>query len=148
MKKKKAPRGVDQAELNENGELKDGENDDDEVMVDISAAAASLAVPPPPTTSIDIDTLDLQTTAQDQAGSNDNAPLFPPLPASSLKSSKKPEARRVAIPPHRMTPLKKDWVNIFTPLTEMLGLQVRMNVHKRCVEIRVSLCSVFLDGWA
>ena len=45
----------------------------------------------------------------------------------------------MAIPPHRMTPLKKEWINIFGPLTEMLGLQVRMNVQRKCVEIRVRL---------
>jgi len=66
------------------------------------------------------------------------APSFPALPASAQRTSLKSETRRVAIPPHRMTPLKKEWVNIFGPLTEMLGLQVRMNVHRRCVEIRTS----------
>ena len=38
-----------------------------------------------------------------------------------------------------MTPLKKDWVNIFGPLTEILGLQVMTNVQSVCVEIRVRL---------
>ncbi|KAI0780642.1 hypothetical protein BD413DRAFT_498873 [Trametes elegans] len=47
-------------------------------------------------------------------------------------------APAIPIPPHRMTPLKKDWVNIFSPLTEMLQLQVRMNVQRKCVEIRTS----------
>ncbi|QRV86414.1 pre-rRNA-processing protein PNO1 [Ceratobasidium sp. AG-Ba] len=66
------------------------------------------------------------------------APSFPALPASAQRATEKSETRRIAIPPHRMTPLKKDWVNIFSPLTEMLGLQVRMNVQKRAVEIRTS----------
>lgn len=83
---------------------------DDEVMIDTDAAA------PPPA----------------------DAPAFPPLPASAQRSSLKSEIRRIPIPPHRMTPLKKDWVNIFSPLTEMLQLQVRMNVQRKCVEIRVS----------
>ena len=65
------------------------------------------------------------------------APVFPELPASAQRSTLKSETRRVPIPPHRMTPLKKEWVNIFGPLTEMLGLQVRMNVPRRSVEIRV-----------
>ncbi|KAG8738263.1 pre-rRNA-processing protein pno1 [Ceratobasidium sp. 414] len=68
----------------------------------------------------------------------DAAPSFPALPASAQRATEKSEARRIAIPPHRMTPLKKDWVNIFSPLTEMLGLQVRMHVRKRAVEIRTS----------
>jgi hypothetical protein len=68
-----------------------------------------------------------------------DAPLFPPASAAAQKATLKSETRRVPIPPHRMTPLKKDWVNIFGPLTEILGLQVRMNVQRRCVEIRVRL---------
>ena len=67
------------------------------------------------------------------------APVFGPAPASAGQSSLKSETRRVAIPPHRMTPLKKEWINIFGPLTEMLGLQVRMNVQRKSVEIRVRL---------
>lgn len=86
------------------------DNEDDEVMIDSGEGAI-------PTDSA--------------------APAFPPLPASAQRSTLKSEMRRVPIPPHRMTPLKKDWVNIFGPLTEMMGLQVRMNVQRRCVEIRV-----------
>lgn len=66
------------------------------------------------------------------------APAFPPLSAAAQRTTLKSETRRIPIPPHRMTPLKKEWVNIFGPLSEMLGLQVRMNVQRRCVEIRTS----------
>ncbi|KAF8077679.1 hypothetical protein FPV67DRAFT_7558 [Lyophyllum atratum] len=76
---------------------------------------------------IDVDPL--QTTS---------APAFPPLAANADKTRLKSETRRIPIPPHRMTPLKKDWINIFGPLTEILGLQVRMNVQRRCVEARTS----------
>ncbi|KAI0362436.1 eukaryotic type KH-domain (KH-domain type I) [Trametes cingulata] len=72
------------------------------------------------------------------APSQSAAPAFPPLPASAQRTTLKSEMRRIPIPPHRMTPLKKDWVNIFSPLTEMLQLQVRMNVQRKCVEIRTS----------
>ena len=65
------------------------------------------------------------------------APTFAPLSASAQRSALKSEIRRVPIPPHRMTPLQKDWINIFGPLTELLGLQVRMNVQRKSVEIRV-----------
>ncbi|CAE7056887.1 unnamed protein product [Rhizoctonia solani] len=68
----------------------------------------------------------------------ESAPSFPALPASAQRATEKSEMRKIPVPPHRMTPLKKDWVNIFSPLTEMLGLQVRMNVQKRAVEIRTS----------
>ncbi|KAF8891270.1 hypothetical protein BD779DRAFT_1468857 [Infundibulicybe gibba] len=78
------------------------------------------------------DTLPLPATA---------APTFPALSAAGAAASSsalKSELRRVPIPPHRMTPLKRDWVNLFGPLTELLGLQVRMNVARRCVEVRTS----------
>jgi RNA-binding protein PNO1 len=71
-----------------------------------------------------------------------SAPVFAPLDPSTDRTTLKSETRRIPMPPHRMTPLKKDWVNIFGPLTEILGLQVRMNVQRRSVEIRVScICS-------
>lgn len=66
-----------------------------------------------------------------------SAPAFPPLAANADKIRLKSETRRIPVPPHRMTPLKKDWVNIYGPLTEILSLQIRMNVQRRCVEIRV-----------
>ena len=70
---------------------------------------------------------------------------FAPLLAATAAQggTKKSETRRIPIPPHRMSPLKKDWVNIFVPLTEMCGLQVRMNVQRRTVEIRVSTFTTF-----
>jgi RNA-binding protein PNO1 len=70
-----------------------------------------------------------------------SAPAFPPLSAEAQRTLLKSETRRIPIPPHRMTPLKKDWVNIFGPLTEILGLQVRMNIQRKCVEARVSFFS-------
>jgi RNA-binding protein PNO1 len=77
-----------------------------------------------------IDAGEIDTSPQD-------APAFDPAPASATKNPLKSETRRIPIPPHRMSPLKKDWVNVFGPLTDMLGLQVRMNVQRRAVDIRV-----------
>jgi RNA-binding protein PNO1 len=71
-----------------------------------------------------------------------NGPSFEPLPASEQRSTLKSEIRRIPIPPHRMSPLQKDWVNVFGPLTELLGLQVRMNLPRKSVEIRVRLSVV------
>ncbi|KAK0483956.1 hypothetical protein IW261DRAFT_1466033 [Armillaria novae-zelandiae] len=88
-----------------------GPGDDDELMIDVDSALI-----PQPTA----------------------APTFEPLPANADRTTLKSETRRIPIPPHRMTPLKKDWVLIFGPLTEILGLQVRMNVQRRCVEARTS----------
>jgi len=44
----------------------------------------------------------------------------------------------VLVPPHRFTPIKENWEAIYGPLVEQMGLQVRMNVKKRTVELRVS----------
>ena len=88
--------------------------DDDEVMIDTDLSATTGTAPT-------------------------SAPSFPALTGSALQASLKSEMRRIPIPPHRMSPLKKDWINIFGPLTEILGLQVRMNVPRKAVEVRVSL---------
>ncbi|KAJ3160797.1 pre-rRNA-processing protein pno1 [Irineochytrium annulatum] len=63
-------------------------------------------------------------------------PNFKPLRARELGSSKKGEQRHIPVPPHRETPIKKAWLQIYTPLVEQMKLQVRMNVQKKRVEIR------------
>lgn len=98
------------------------DSDDDDLMIDTSPDA-----PPPNLMAPSSTTLD------------PSLPAFAALPASAQVLDKKDEFRRVIIPPHRMTPLKKEWINIYTPLVEMAGLQVRMNVKRKCVEIKVSL---------
>jgi hypothetical protein len=47
------------------------------------------------------------------------------------------DSRSVAVPPHRFTPLKDQWLKVYTPLVEQMKLQVRMNLRSRRVEIRV-----------
>lgn len=64
---------------------------------------------------------------------------FAPLSAAAQSSGVlKNEFRRIPIPPHRMTPLKREWVNLYTPMVEVLGLQVRMNIKRRAVELKTS----------
>lgn len=50
----------------------------------------------------------------------------------------KHDVRRVNVPPHRMTPLKNNWEKIMSLIVEKMGLLIRMNVQKRCVEIKPS----------
>jgi RNA-binding protein PNO1 len=107
------------------------DNDESNKMDDVQTPQAATSVPLDDELIIDQEPASLPQPI--------SAPIFPPLPASALKTSLKSELRRIPIPPHRMTPLKKDWINIFGPLTEILGLQVRMNVHRRCVEARVRI---------
>ncbi|KAI9205683.1 uncharacterized protein BJ171DRAFT_474170 [Polychytrium aggregatum] len=64
-------------------------------------------------------------------------PKFDALKPSEMGSGKA-QYRKVPIPPHRMTPLKKDWLQIYTPLVDNLKLHVRMNVQARAVEIKTS----------
>ncbi|XP_014287888.1 RNA-binding protein PNO1 [Halyomorpha halys] len=57
------------------------------------------------------------------------------LPKKS-KVSPNFEFRKVPVPRHRYTPLKENWMKIFTPIVEHLKLQVRFNLKTRNVEIR------------
>jgi RNA-binding protein PNO1 len=120
--------------------LDNEDEDTDMTLSTLAAGSSSLEIEAEPTTAnaddepmIDVDptVLSLDTSS--------SALAFPPVAASAEKTTLKSEMRRIPMPPHRMTPLKKDWLNIFGPLTEILGLQVRMNVHRRCVELRVCL---------
>lgn len=52
------------------------------------------------------------------------------------------ESRKVAIPPHRMSPLKSEWSKIYPPLVDHLKLQVRMNVPRKAVELRTSKSTI------
>lgn len=111
---------------------------EDAEMHQDNAPAAPATAQKATSDAADDDELMIDTEEAGTSG-NASAPTFAPLPASAQRTTLKSETRRIPIPPHRMTPLKKDWVNIFGPLTEILGLQVRMNVQRRCVEIRVRL---------
>lgn len=62
-------------------------------------------------------------------------PSFPPV-AVEAASGDRSEFRKVPVPPHRYTPLKESWMQIFTPVVEHLHLQIRFNLTKRNVEIR------------
>jgi RNA-binding protein PNO1 len=120
LSKKKAPRVVGDAldqdlELNNVPPKSTERSPEEEVLIDVDGADIA-----PPT----------------------EAPSFGPAPASAGQTLRS-ETRRVAIPPHRMSPLKRDWINIFGPLTEILGLQIRMNVRRKCVEMRVRLLIFF-----
>ncbi|XP_053992776.1 RNA-binding protein pno1-like [Hylaeus volcanicus] len=46
--------------------------------------------------------------------------------------------RRLVVPAHRLSPLRKNWENIVKPLVEHMKLLVRMNVKRRCVELKMS----------
>lgn len=62
-------------------------------------------------------------------------PDFPPISGDRMLDGKE-EFRKVPVPPHRYTPLKENWMKIFTPIVEHLLLQVRFNLKTRNVEIK------------
>mmetsp|Transcript_30141 Transcript_30141/g.70905 ORF Transcript_30141/g.70905 Transcript_30141/m.70905 type:complete len:220 (-) Transcript_30141:1010-1669(-) len=64
-------------------------------------------------------------------------PQFAPLTAAET-SDGKIEYRRVAVPSHRLSPLKDKWTTIYEPLVTHMKLQVRFNVKTRQVELRTS----------
>lgn len=52
--------------------------------------------------------------------------------------SKMVEVRRIPVPPHRFSPLKKHWAELVEPVVKHMKLQIRMNVKRRCVELKMS----------
>ncbi|KAG8861968.1 pre-rRNA-processing protein pno1 [Tulasnella sp. 330] len=116
-------------------------NRDAEVEED---AEDAVVIDPRPTTLPSAIILDDETTPESTEPfkgidtMDEATAFFAPLDQEAASGKLEGEMRRIPIPPHRMAPLKKEWVNIFTPLTEMLGLQVRMNLLKKAVEMRTS----------
>lgn len=52
----------------------------------------------------------------------------------------------MAVPANRYTPLKENWMKIFTPVVEHLQLQIRFNLKTRNVEIKVGAAAAPLGG--
>lgn len=62
----------------------------------------------------------------------------PSFPALKVVESDDPQYRKILIPSHRLSPLRAAWMKIYTPLVEILKLQIRFNPKGRAVEIRTS----------
>nr|SVE87626.1 EOG090X0D0V [Daphnia similis] len=61
-------------------------------------------------------------------------PAFPPVKREKLDNAV--DMRKIAVPAHRYSPLKENWMKLFTPIVEHLHLQIRFNLKNRQVEIR------------
>ncbi|GAA5883764.1 hypothetical protein JCM16303_002359 [Sporobolomyces ruberrimus] len=105
--------------------MDEDDDEDDSIMIDPSSL-------PTPVTRTPISQLEQQSTAS----SDPNSLSFAPV--SHHSNAGLTQRRKVGIPPHRMTPLKRDWIKIYTPLVEECGLQVRMNAGKRQIEMKTS----------
>nr|GMD51557.1 RNA-binding protein pno1-like [Ipomoea batatas] len=62
-------------------------------------------------------------------------PNFKPLKAHEI-SDGQVQFRKVPVPPHRYTPLKKAWMEIYTPIYEQMKIDIRMNLKARRVELK------------
>ncbi|KAL3893671.1 MAG: hypothetical protein SGPRY_014071 [Prymnesium sp.] len=71
-------------------------------------------------------------------------PEFEPISAQEV-SDGKTDFRKIPVPPHRLSPLKKDWMKIYTPIVEHLKLDIRMNTRSRCVELKTSAHTTDID---
>ncbi|KDN52522.1 eukaryotic type KH-domain (KH-domain type I) [Tilletiaria anomala UBC 951] len=152
IKKGKAAEKVDAELLDERDHLGAGaeedekeDGNDDDLMLDdglahasASSSSASASAVQPPAAS---------ASSAPIAGDGEmdvDVPKFAPISKAAQAAATQQaqvtngQLRKIPIPPHRMTPLKNDWAKIFSPLVEMAGLQVRMNVKRRMVEIKAS----------
>lgn len=77
-----------------------------------------------------------EDVADGEMDSLEGIPEFKPIKTVPIGTGS--QYRSVPVPPNRMSPLKKQWNEIFTPLVSHMNLQVRMNLKRRCVEIRGS----------
>lgn len=87
----------------------------------------------------------LQELKPAEMDAEDTAPVSAEAPATDAKIPKFPPAssyelngqvvqfRRLPVPQHRMTPLKNSWLALYKPITENLGLDMRMNLKSRKV---------------
>ena len=55
-------------------------------------------------------------------------PKFEPLTAYEMSSGRS-EFRKVSVPAHRYTPLKKIWMEIYTPVYEQMKIDIWMNLQ-------------------
>ncbi|GAB2285809.1 hypothetical protein Dimus_020248 [Dionaea muscipula] len=62
-------------------------------------------------------------------------PSFQPLKAHEV-SGCGVQFRRVSVPPHRFTPLKKAWLDIYNAIYNEMKIDVRMNLKSRKVELK------------
>ncbi|XP_011501049.1 PREDICTED: RNA-binding protein pno1 [Ceratosolen solmsi marchali] len=59
-------------------------------------------------------------------------------PFKRIKFVQGNEIRRISVPAHRYTPLKENWMKIFTPVVEHLQLQIRFNLKTRNIELKTA----------
>nr|XP_023901100.1 RNA-binding protein pno1-like [Quercus suber] len=84
-------------------------------------------------TSMDVEAVPSEPKAE--FGSLPMKPKFKPLSAHEM-SDGQVQFRKVNVPPHRFSPLKKAWMEIYTPVYEQMKIDIRMNLKARRVELK------------
>lgn len=77
------------------------------------------------------------SVGRSSAGAAEESPSAS-APRSEAKSKAKTEYRKVPVPQHRFTPTKEQWMSLYTPVTEQMKVDMRMNLRSRCVELRTT----------
>jgi RNA-binding protein PNO1 len=82
---------------------------------------------------------------QQAPGKLPSKPAFKPLSPQDAAAAASPsgngarvEFRRVPVPQHRLTPLRNAWMDLYTPITQHLKLDMRMNLRTKRVEIKTT----------
>lgn len=122
LKKTAAEKAVEESVVNR---LPVADEDEDEVLLDTAVQDADEEEQIPQSKKEEH-----KGVVLDEAGK----PRF--TSASKSGERVKIASRKVAIPPHRMSPLKNAWPKVYPPLVSQLKLQVRMNLKTRTVELR------------
>jgi len=86
--------------------------------------------------SKDIEDSGISLAELDRVISEIQKPSYVPLTA--LQSAGKVEFRKISVPAHRYTPLKENWLKIYSPIVNHMKLQIRMNTQTLHVELRTS----------
>lgn len=81
------------------------------------------------------DAMDVEVYNGIEGASKNRPPKTKRIKQNSL-SETKDDFRKIPVPAHRYTPLKENWLKIFTPIVEHLQLQIRFNLKTRNVEIK------------
>ncbi|XP_039252141.1 RNA-binding protein PNO1-like [Styela clava] len=71
----------------------------------------------------------------DDSGPTIKRPHFPQISGDKLLDGKK-DFRKIPVPANRYSPLKENWLKIYSPVVEQLKLQIRFNLKTRNVELQ------------
>lgn len=107
-----------------------------EPMVSLSDGGAAGAPGRPPTalSAADAGGARLQARPAQAPTAPLLSPAPPPLPLHPpSRCSPPPPPRQIPVSQHRMTPLKAAWMQLYTPITEHLKLDMRMNLKTKKV---------------